>query len=94
MVLIPSLQEGQGLVIQEALYYDKPVVCSDIAVFKEQLGEAGIYCSTSYVKDWVDACEKLLQASERINLLKKQQHVHQEYNNKELFIQRCQAVCN
>lgn len=94
VVLIPSLQEGQGLVVQEALYYDKPVVCSDITVFKEQLGEAGIYCSTSCVKDWVEACEKLLQASERINLLKKQQHVHQEYNNKELFIQRCQAVCN
>ena len=94
VVLIPSLQEGQGLVIQEALYFDKPVVCSDIAVFKEQLGVAGIYCSTSCVKDWVEACEKLLQASERINLLKKQQHVHQEYNNKELFIQRCQAVCN
>lgn len=94
VVLIPSLQEGQGLVVQEALYYDKPVVCSDITVFKEQLGVAGIYCSTSCVKDWVEACEKLLQASERINLLKKQQHVHQEYNNKELFIQRCQAVCN
>lgn len=94
VVLIPSLQEGQGLVIQEALYFDKPVVCSDIAVFKEQLGVAGIYCSTSCVKDWVDACEKLLQASDRIEVLKKQQYVHQEYNNRDLFIQRCQAACN
>lgn len=94
VVLIPSLQEGQGLVVQEALYYDKPVVCSDITVFKEQLGEAGIYCSTSCVKDWVDACEKLLQASDRIEVLKKQQYVHQEYNNRDLFIQRCQAACN
>ena len=34
-VVMPSLIEGFGLPIAEAFTYDKPVICSDISVFRE-----------------------------------------------------------
>lgn len=37
-VAMPSLNEGFGLPVVEALHYGKPVICSDIAVFRELFG--------------------------------------------------------
>jgi len=37
-VVMPSLIEGFGLPIAEALSYNKPVICSDISVFRELFG--------------------------------------------------------
>ena len=39
----PSLYEGFGMPIIEAMSYGKPVVCSDIPVFHEVAGDAAIY---------------------------------------------------
>lgn len=54
-VLIPSLSEGLGLVLQEAVMADVPVLCSDLSVFQEQLGEAGRYAAVGDVAAWGQA---------------------------------------
>lgn len=59
VLLVPSLQEGQGLIVQEALHYGAVVLCSDLPVFREQLGEAGCYLSTELAAEWVSAVENL-----------------------------------
>lgn len=39
-----SFCEGFGRSNLEAMYFDKPLVCSDLEVFKELVGEYAIYC--------------------------------------------------
>jgi glycosyltransferase involved in cell wall biosynthesis len=39
----PSLYEGFGMPILEAMSYEKPVACSDIAVFREVAGDSASY---------------------------------------------------
>ncbi len=51
-VLIPSRSEGLGLVLQEAVMADVPVLCSDLSVFHEQLGDAGRYAAVGDIEDW------------------------------------------
>lgn len=54
-VLIPSRSEGLGLVLQEAVMADVPVLCSDLSVFREQLGDAGRYVATGDTAAWGQA---------------------------------------
>ena len=42
-LLFPSLAEGYGLPAIEAAALGVPVICSDLAVFRETLGNAGVY---------------------------------------------------
>lgn len=56
---IPSFEEGLGLILQEAVLADVPVLCSDLAVFREQLGEAGRYVAVADAQAWGTA---LIQA--------------------------------
>lgn len=93
ILLVPSLQEGQGLVVQEALHYGKPIICSDLLVFKEQLGNTGVYCSTNNVEQWAQACIEHLPQARRLLLLESQQSKYHKYNNVEMFRQRCIAAC-
>lgn len=51
--LIPSRNEGLGLVLQESLLARVPVVVSDLPVFREQLGDAGIYVPLGGKSGWV-----------------------------------------
>ncbi|MDH0636500.1 glycosyltransferase [Pseudomonas sp. GD03860] len=51
-VLIPSRSEGLGLVLQEAVMADVPVLCSDLSVFHEQLGDAGRYAPVGDIEAW------------------------------------------
>ncbi|MDZ3994054.1 glycosyltransferase [Pseudomonas sp. Teo4] len=57
-VLIPSRSEGLGLVVQEAVLADVPVMCSDLAVFREQLQDAGWYLPVGDVAEWARAMER------------------------------------
>ncbi|MDF0733874.1 glycosyltransferase [Pseudomonas entomophila] len=51
-LLVPSRSEGLGLVVQEAVLADVPVLCSDLPVFREQLGEAGLYVPVGDQQAW------------------------------------------
>ncbi|APC16274.1 glycosyl transferase [Pseudomonas frederiksbergensis] len=58
-VAIPSLEEGLGLILQEAVMAGVPVLASELAVFREQLAEAGCYVATEDATAWSEA---LIQA--------------------------------
>lgn len=54
-LLVPSHSEGLGLVLQEAVLSAVPVICSDLPVFREQLGEAGFYLPVGDQHCWAEA---------------------------------------
>lgn len=54
-LLVPSRAEGLGLVVQEAVMADVPVICSDLPVFREQLEGAGRYLPVGDLDAWADA---------------------------------------
>jgi len=56
-LLVPSRSEGLGLVVQEAVMADVPVVCSDLQVFREQLGDTGGYLPVADQRAWAQAIE-------------------------------------
>ncbi|WP_176512541.1 glycosyltransferase [Pseudomonas ceruminis] len=56
--MVPSRSEGLGLVVQEAVMADVPVICSDLPVFREQLEEAGCYLPIDSVEAWAKAIER------------------------------------
>lgn len=64
MILIPSLKEGQGLVLQEAALAGVPVLVSDIPVFREQLGEIGPYLPVKDANAWADRIEVIMHADD------------------------------
>jgi len=51
-VAIPSEEEGLGLILQEAVLLGVPVLASDLAVFREQLADAGYYAPAGDVQAW------------------------------------------
>lgn len=51
-LLFPSLAEGYGLPAVEALTLGKPVICSDLPVFREILGNSPIYAQPGDVYLW------------------------------------------
>lgn len=58
-VVIPSREEGLGLVLQEAVIAGVPVLVSDLPVFREQLGDAGHYVPVGDVEAWVQALDEI-----------------------------------
>jgi glycosyltransferase involved in cell wall biosynthesis len=62
-VAIPSLDEGLGLIMQEAVMAGVPVLSSELAVFREQLADAGWYAPVDDVSAWSDAIERALSVS-------------------------------
>ena len=93
VLLVPSFQEGLGLVIQEAIHYKKPVICSDILVFKEQLAQAGVYCNAYDAEQWSRACESYMSEKAINDLFELQCAQYEKYNNSKLFRQRCIRAC-
>lgn len=57
-VVIPSREEGLGLVLQEAVIAGVPVLASDLEVFREQLGAAGHYVPVADVSAWAAAIDQ------------------------------------
>lgn len=51
-VAIPSTEEGLGLILQEAVMAGVPVLTSELAVFREQLGDAGWYAPIDSATSW------------------------------------------
>lgn len=61
----PSLNEGFGLPLVEAMAAGCPVVCSDIPVFKELSGDAAVYCDTTDYRKLSQALSLVILDKER-----------------------------
>lgn len=61
-VAIPSLSEGLGLIMQEAVMAGVPVLSSDLDVFREQLADSGRYAPIEDVSAWRDAIVRAFDA--------------------------------
>lgn len=57
-VAIPSTQEGLGLILQESVMAGVPVLTSELAVFREQLADAGWYAPSGDVYAWSHLMER------------------------------------
>ena len=72
-VAIPSTEEGLGLILQEAVMAGVPVLTSEPAVFREQLGDAGWYAPADSAASWsqlltrafVSSGEQVVEAQSR-----------------------------
>ncbi|MBC3255349.1 glycosyltransferase family 4 protein [Pseudomonas paralactis] len=62
-VAIPSSEEGLGLILQEAVMAGVPVLTSDLAVFREQLGDAGWYAPVDDPVAWGELMERAFATS-------------------------------
>lgn len=62
-VVIPSLDEGLGLTLQEAVMAGVPVLTSELAVFREQLGDTGCYAPGNDTHAWSEALVRVSQRS-------------------------------
>lgn len=51
-LLFPTMAEGYGLPPLEALALDKPVICSDLPIFREILGDIPIYAPPGDMYSW------------------------------------------
>ena len=63
LVLQPSLREGFGLPVAEAMACGTPVVASDIPVLREVGGNEASYCNPTDVDGWVTCTLGLLEES-------------------------------
>jgi glycosyltransferase involved in cell wall biosynthesis len=62
-VLLTSDAEGFGLPLIEALSCGRPVIASDIPVFREVAGPAATYCEVGAIRQWVASIEEQLKGS-------------------------------
>lgn len=67
LVINISLCEGFGRSNLEAIINKKPLVCSDIEVFRELVGDYAIYCNPNSINSIKDAIIKSFQKSLVIN---------------------------
>ncbi len=62
-LLVPSRAEGLGLVVQEAVLADVPVICSELPVFREQLQDAGCYLPIGDAQAWAVEIQRVVSLS-------------------------------
>ena len=70
-LVFPSLSEGFGLPGLEAMASGCPVVCADIAVFKEVYADAAIYFDPKKAKDISDKIESVVKSDKLKNQMRK-----------------------
>ena len=63
-VVCPSVYEGFGLPLVEAMAAGTPIVCSDIPVFREVAAGAAIFVPTDDAAGWASAVARVLSDSE------------------------------
>lgn len=66
-VIIPSLSEGFGLPILEALFYNKPLLVSNQAALPEVAGETAIYFNPFDNHEIAKTIQQYIQSHQKIN---------------------------
>ena len=61
VLIMPSLEEGYGYPVPEAMTVGLPIVCSDIDVFHELCGDSGIYFDPLSVEAFRDAVKTSIE---------------------------------
>lgn len=69
VAVVPSLDEGFGLPLLEALASGIPTVASDVPVFREVAGDACAFAAPGAPDDWAAVLEPLLSAPARLKAL-------------------------
>ncbi|MCX7544477.1 glycosyltransferase family 4 protein [Marinicella gelatinilytica] len=64
-LVMPSLYEGFGLPVLEAMQYDCPVICSDRSSLPEVAGDAAVYINPYQFSEIRDAINALIDDSEK-----------------------------
>ncbi|PIB26605.1 hypothetical protein BFP76_11985 [Amylibacter kogurei] len=64
-LLFPSFAEGYGLPAIEAMAQNTPVICSDLGVFRECVGEYPTYVSATDVDQWCAAIKTRLEIGKK-----------------------------
>jgi len=65
LLALPSVHEGFGLPVLEAMAQQTAVVCSDIPVLREVAGDASVYVGARDVDAWGEALVELLRDDDR-----------------------------
>lgn len=63
VLVFPSLHEGFGLPVIEAMAYGLPVVASDIPPLREVVGNSGTLLDPERPEPWIEALDRLLEPS-------------------------------
>lgn len=58
----PSLYEGFGIPVLEAMRYGTPVACSDVASLPEICGDAALYFDPDSPADIAEVCQKIINS--------------------------------
>lgn len=74
IMIFPSLYEGFGLPVIEAAMCKTPVITSNITIFKEIMGNSGIYINPFDHNELALKIEELLEDKSRYNYYKQKQH--------------------
>lgn len=82
-LVYPSLLEGFGIPPLEALLYKKPIILSDIEVFREVFEDAGIYIKVQNSKSWKNAFEILQKKDVIQQKIERGNRILKKYNWKE-----------
>jgi alpha-1,3-rhamnosyl/mannosyltransferase len=72
LVVMPSLYEGFGLPLVEAMTMNVPLLVSDIPVLREVGGEAAAYAPPRQPELWAERLVELLSSPERLAELRRQ----------------------
>ncbi len=88
-ICLISHYEGFGMPVLEAMHYKKPLVVSDIAVFREVAGDYAIYCDKDSPKDIARAIDASLTHKPKPHKI-----TYSWPNNARRFIERLSTVLN
>ena len=87
--VFPSLDEGFGIPVLEALSFSIPVICSDIDVFKEVGGE---YVEYFRVGDFISLSKKITSILKSKNLKQKNNIMHLNKFSRKNFIKGFEEI--